>query len=1214
MRLWLFFLLLLSGLAQAQDLWPQLLGPRPTSVKAGPSTDPDAQRGVAWVAGLEGNTAGQVAGWCRFVQQNPRHPAALAAWTLLAGRDWATAFPAVLEPVARAVLADGGAPVPLVASARLALAVVAREAGQSGAPPSGTVRAWKMVGPFDNVSRSGFAKAFPPQSELDFAKPVKGKDDRALSWADLPGTDSDGRCMVAGSLSHGQGEVYYCATAVSGATGPATLRLDPSGACQVWLNGDCVFRRSTYGSSRPLLAEPYAVNVTLASGWNTLLVKLASDVDSSEADLVARFTTVDADTDLTLQVDPSQARSAACKPATREDLPLALTSIPSTLPDAPVLRAEVLSAAGAHGPALQGLKEAVQAHPDSAWLLWVVSELLAGDDQEDAARRARAAALKLDPGLLAAQLERVTDEEEDDSARVEALKKLAARMPESIPAQTSLGLAQIGAGLNAEGTRTLDELLKRYPVPEVFYTASLVDVLREQPAAALSRCDEGLKMFPGSQMLLNQRAELLAQGGRHAEAAAVLTELVTKEPTASYYWRLAEQYKQLKDLPKSIAALRTARLWRPQDASVLAELADTLREQGNTPEVGTLYQEAVRLEPGRVRLREKLQLASGEKPVMDLVPPQPAPDLATVDTSRFKTAVFLVDEARIVLYPDFAQLAHYRATVKVLDEAGVKAFSSYPMGPSSATSRATLEVARLHKADGKVQDVRSSAGRWSINFPSLAPGDTIEVSYKVEDFQRGALARNYWGHWSFCGQTGTLGSRFVLIAPQGTELKTATHGKAADFQQRDSGAWTIREWSCGERQAMSQDNLAQKDAGDWLDLSTVPGWKQVASWYLDLSAPRCHPDEQLTAKALELTRGATTEDEKIRRLVAFVARDIEYQTTPFRTSAFIPTQGKQVLEDGYGDCKDKSALLCAMLEAVGLEGQMVLLNTRDQGLRPVLPSPRFNHAITLVKTARGPRWIDPTAADSQLLSLPTADQGVRALVIAPESQDLVTVPLEPLGSSRMDSLSKGRLTGTGALEGSFKLTYTGSLAAMLRGLLSALSPEAHDQVLRATLTSLVGAGTIPGKCQLLGLDKPDAPLVFTLAYRADRHARSAGGYLLVGLPWGEDFGSTLAIFSSLRGKPQDVDLIDSRGVRLLEVDLELPAGYVAEAVPPRKLQNALGSYVLDYRVSGNRLKARAEIKMDCSLVPAKDNPQLLALFDGLQQGLSEPIVLRRAKR
>lgn len=1203
-------LLLLAGPVLAQDGWTQLLGTRPSALK--PS--PEDLRLVAWAAELQGDTGTEIANWCRFVQQNPRHPAALAAWTLLSGRNWAPAFPGLLETAARAVLADGGAAPPLVASARLTLAERDRELGRPTSPPAGTLRTWKILGPFDNVSRSGFAKAFPPESGLDFAKSVKGKDDRDLRWLDLPGTDGDGRVMPASSLSHGSGEVYYCATAVNGPAGPATLRLDPSGACQVWLNGECVFRRSTYGSSRSRLADPYAVNVTLTNGWNTLLVKLASDVDASEADLTARLTAVDADADLAVQSDPAQAVGTACRASTREDLPLALTPIPAGLPDAPVLRAEVLAAAGAYGPAAQGLKEALRAYPDSAWLTLVVSEVYANEGQEDAARRARAAALKIDPGLFSGELERVTDEEENDTAKLEALRKLTARMPGSIPARLGLCLAQIGAGLTAEGMRTLEELVKQYPAPEIYYTASLVEEMRQQPAAALARCDEGLKLFPGSKQLLDHRAELLAEQGRHAEAAAVLTEIVKREPHATYYWRLADQYRQLKDLPQSIAALRTSRLWRPQDANVLAELADTLREQGNTPEVGALYQEAVRLEPGRVRLREKLQLASGEKPVMDLVPPQPAPDLATVDTSRFQSAVFLVDEARIVLYPDFAQLAHYRALVKVLDEAGVNRFSTYPMGPSSATSRATLEVARLHKADGKVQDVRSSAGRWSVNFPSLAPGDTIEVSYKVEDFQRGALARNFWGHWSFCGQTGTLGSRFVLIAPQGTDLKTASHGQAADFVQRDSGAWTIREWSCGERPAISQDKLAQKDAGDWLDLSTVPGWKQVASWYLDLSAPRCHPDEELKAKALELTRGASSEDEKIRRLVAFVARDIEYQTTPFRTSAFIPTAGKQVLEDGYGDCKDKSALLCAMLEAVGLEGQMVLLNTRDQGLRPVLPSPRFNHAIALVKTSKGPRFVDPTAADNALLNLPTADQGVRALVIAPESSELVTVPLEPLAASRMDSLSKGRLTGSGALEGNFKLTYTGSLAAMLRGLLSALPPETHEQVLRAMLTSLVGAGTIPGKCQLLGLDKPDAPLVFTMAYRADRHARSAGGYLLVGLPWGEDFGRTLAVLSSLRGKPQDVDLIDSRGVRRLFVELELPPGYVAEAVPPRKLRNALGGFVLTCTVSGNRLKAQADIDMDYSLVPAASNPQLLALFEGLQQGMSEPLVLRKKVR
>ena len=72
-----------------------------------------------------------------------------------------------------------------------------------------------------------------------------------------------------------------------------------------------------------------------------------------------------------------------------------------------------------------------------------------------------------------------------------------------------------------------------------------------------------------------------------------------------------------------------------------------------------------------------------------------------------------------------------------------------------------------------------------------------------------------------------------------------------------------------------------------------------------------------------------------------------YAGTPFRLSAYVPTEGKQVIRERYGDCKDKAALLTALLSAVGIKANMALLSGRRHGVTPFLPSPRFAHAIAL---------------------------------------------------------------------------------------------------------------------------------------------------------------------------------------------------------------------------------------------------------------------------
>ena len=67
-----------------------------------------------------------------------------------------------------------------------------------------------------------------------------------------------------------------------------------------------------------------------------------------------------------------------------------------------------------------------------------------------------------------------------------------------------------------------------------------------------------------------------------------------------------------------------------------------------------------------------------------------------------------------------------------------------------------------------------------------------------------------------------------------------------------------------------------------------------------------------------------------------------------------------MLENQYGDCKDKHTLLAALLTASGLHADAVLIGA---GVRfnEAVPSPSsFNHLITTVSVAGGPVWLDST--------------------------------------------------------------------------------------------------------------------------------------------------------------------------------------------------------------------------------------------------------------
>jgi transglutaminase-like putative cysteine protease len=101
-------------------------------------------------------------------------------------------------------------------------------------------------------------------------------------------------------------------------------------------------------------------------------------------------------------------------------------------------------------------------------------------------------------------------------------------------------------------------------------------------------------------------------------------------------------------------------------------------------------------------------------------------------------------------------------------------------------------------------------------------------------------------------------------------------------------------------------------------LSTFSDWQQAGQWYAKLQGDRVVVEESVRKKAAELALGAATPSEKTRRLYDYVARNIRYVSLSFGVGRLQPHAASEVLQNGYGDCKDKHTLLQALLRVEGM--------------------------------------------------------------------------------------------------------------------------------------------------------------------------------------------------------------------------------------------------------------------------------------------------------
>jgi hypothetical protein len=120
--------------------------------------------------------------------------------------------------------------------------------------------------------------------------------------------------------------------------------------------------------------------------------------------------------------------------------------------------------------------------------------------------------------------------------------------------------------------------------------------------------------------------------------------------------------------------------------------------------------------------------------------------------------------------------------VKVLTTRGADAFRRQSTGWSPDRQEVRVERAQVLKPDGKVVEshddgVQSASEPWyrlyydllvrTLSFPALAPGDVIEVAWRVDDTASENLLSDYFGDLTFLDEPYRK-QRFdyVLLAPE----------------------------------------------------------------------------------------------------------------------------------------------------------------------------------------------------------------------------------------------------------------------------------------------------------------------------------------------------------------------------------------------------------------------------------------------------------------
>jgi len=171
-------------------------------------------------------------------------------------------------------------------------------------------------------------------------------------------------------------------------------------------------------------------------------------------------------------------------------------------------------------------------------------------------------------------------------------------------------------------------------------------------------------------------------------------------------------------------------------------------------------------------------------------------------------------------------------------------------------------------------------------------------------------------------------------------------------------------------------------------------WQNYGNWLAGLSVGRRNLSSTTVNQLTQMVSKTESPREKVKILYKYLQSRTRYISISLGIGGLQPHQASEVDELGYGDCKDLSNYMVAMLDAVGIKSFYTVVNSGDgeYGLVKDQPGHQFDHAIVCVPFERDTIWLECTSQINPFGHLGSFTDNRPVLIIGENSGVLAKTP------------------------------------------------------------------------------------------------------------------------------------------------------------------------------------------------------------------------------
>lgn len=601
---------------------------------------------------------------------------------------------------------------------------------------------------------------------------------------------------------------------------------------------------------------------------------------------------------------------------------------------------------------------------------------------------------------------------------------------------------------------------------------------------------------------------------------------------------------------------------------------------------------------------------------------------ASTDIIPDRSAVFLIDSAEVFVYPSGVSITTVHQKILITGEKG-KQFGTLQISYNDDRQSVEIIEAKTITRENQTIHVKKSDIRiitpaelsaysvlypgikvCTVTFPSVNPGCTIEYIYRIKT-KKPLISGEFWDGFYFQNTEPFMLSRYKLTIPESMPLYIYPFSVELT-EKTKSGKYVSYVWEKKNMPAIIPETMMppMSEIVPKVLVTTMENWDEIGRWFFNLARDSTVPDSYIKAVATDITKNAKTDEEKIKAVYHFICKNIRYIGLELGIHGFKPHKAKDVLKLGYGDCKDKSALMVSMLKTLGISSYIALINT-DRNIEENVAFPgQFNHAIVAVKQNNDFLILDPTSEVIPYPELPPSNQN--KFVIIPTEEK--TFHIKTFSAKPQENQKSRRIIVTfnnnGDIEVSVLMKMNGIFAASLRNSFRYLSEEEKRRELSRSLNRIIPNTTLKS-LDVKGISSLDEPVEQTYFFSSQRYGIKIQTKILFKPALIEKIEDTELI--SLEKRKFSIRMPYKRS-NIDEITYILPEGYVVDAYPePVEIKTKFGEYLTSFVMDNNNLIYRRTFALNILEITPEDYNDFKKFYSQVAYNDSLPVILKRAQ-